>query len=917
MRTQRGQWAVQQTKLIPPTKNGVLVERGRLLARALDASRGRLLLITAAAGYGKTSVLAQVHGGLARLGRHVGWVSLDEADNDHARFLSHLVEALGSSGLGTGLRFGSAISTLLGSGAPLPASILRTSLLNELAATDPDLYLFLDDYHLIVDADVRETLAAMLLAPLPRIHLLIATRSRNELPVNRLLALGQMTEIDGAELAFSDLETGEFIGTSCSKHLDLVQLARLRAQTEGWAASLQLAAIALNGVEDISRFLDEFSGETRAVGEFLGEEVLRRQPEPLQRFLMETSILKRFNADFAQAVTGREDSRAVLDELESRNLFIFSLDDHRNWYRYHHLFADFLQRRLRDRRPGECESLHRRAADWLTANGFLTEAIDHAFVANDMEQAGSLLDAACVQLFAAGQVNTLHKQAARLPRELLLRLPRLQLELSWDYVLQWQFPAARAALAKVREILGSATATLSAAEKIFLNSKLAHRELMLDLLTDRLPEAHALARQWIATTPAEDPFMRASVGTTQMQADRERYVCEGTPMLAESLHRLFLECGAHYGTVFHDTVSAITLFMRGDLDAAETIYERARRTAIALQGEDSRLTAMPTALLAELCYERGDLARARDLLARHGRSTAEFGFADHPIARFVTGSRLAFADGRVDEAEEALEAGLHLADTHELPRLRAHLICEQVRQQIASGRMQQAAAVLEHPRYRGLLDALAPGDEPTTTQELLALAWSRIQIDRGEYAKALPPMRRWLAHTRERRCARASIRIGVVLARLHASSGDSSAARRILREALLLTPHGGFVRSFVDEGPTVVALLQDLQASLPDTDSELAQRIREILLAVDPVAQSAMAAGSLGLPGGDPTDKLSERELEIIKLTAQGMATSDLSAALGLTDATVKWYWQRIFSKLQVHRRFEAVKLARRRGWVS
>lgn len=917
MRTERGHWAVQQTKLIPPTKNGVLVERGRLLARALEASRGRLLLITAAAGYGKTSVLAQVHEGLARQQFHLGWVSLDEADNDHARFLSHLVESLRNSGLDSGLRFGSAISNLLGSGAPLPASILRTSLLNELAAIDQDLFVFLDDYHLIVDVEVRETLAAMLLAPLPRIHLLIATRSRNELPVTRLLALGQMTEIDSAELAFSDSETGEFIGTSCSKRLDEAQLTRLRAQTEGWAASLQLAAIALNGVEDITHFLDGFSGETRAVGEFLGEEVLRRQPENLQQFLMQTSILKRFNSGLAQAVTGREDSREVLDELESRNLFIFSLDDRRNWYRYHHLFADFLQRRLRDRHPSECESLHRRAAAWLTANGSLTEAIEHAFLAGDAEQAGQLLDAACVQLFAAGQLNTLHKQAARLPRDLLLRLPRLQLELTWDYELQWQFVAARNALGRVREILESSAATLSADEKGFLGSKLAHRELMLALLTDRLPEAHALARQWIARTPADDPFMRASVGTTQMQADRERYLCEGTPMLAESLHRMFLACGAHYGTVFHDTVSAVTLFMRGDLDAAEAIYERARRTAIALQGEDSRLAAMPTALLAELCYERGDLARARDLLARHSRSTVDFGFADHPIARFVTCSRLAFAGGRVDEAEEALEAGQHLAEMHELPRLRAHFVNERVRQLIAGTHGQQAAALLEHPRYQGCFDSLTPGDEPNTTQELLALAWSRICIDRGEYAKALPVLRRWLSHTRERHCARAVVRIGALLARLHVSSGDTGAARRVLREVLLLSPRGGFVRSFVDEGPMLLALLRDLQASLPDTDSDLGQRIREILRAVDPVAQSGAAIGVASLASTDPGDKLSERELEIIRLTAQGMATSDLSAALGLSDATVKWYWQRIFAKLQVHRRFEAVKLARRRGWMA
>lgn len=910
---QRGNWAVQQTKLIPPTKNGALVERRRLIARALEGARGRLLLIAAPAGYGKTSVLAQVHEELGR-SLPVGWVSLDEADNDHARFLSHLVESLRN----TGLSVGSAIATLLGAGAPLPAAILRTSLLNELAAIDQDIYLLLDDYHLIVDVDVRETLAAVLLAPLPRVHLLIASRSRNELPVNRLLALGEMMEIDGAELAFSDGEAGQFMGTSCSKPLDPVQVAGLRARTEGWAASLQLAAIALNGVEDISRFLEEFSGESRAVGEFLGEEVLRRQPEYLQQFLMEIALLNRFNTGLAQALTGREDSRALLDELESRNLFIFSLDDQRNWYRYHHLFSDFLQRRLRDRQPGRCQVLHRRAAEWLTANGFLTEAIDHAFQAEDVEWAGQLLDAACVKLFAAGQIGTLQKYAARVPREMLVRLPRLQLELTWDYELQWHFSAARSALASVRAGLGQSQ--MDPTEKAFLESKLAHRELMLELLTDRLAEADALARRWTTHTPAEDLFMRASVGTTMMQADRERYVCEGTAIVAESLHRLFLECGAHYGTVFHDSVAGQTLFMRGDLDTAEATYERARRTAIALHGEESRLAAMPTALLAALCYERGDLDRARELLARHSPLMAEFGFADHPIARFIIGSRLSFAARRADEADEALEAGLHLAERHGMRRMQAHFLGERVRQQIARGRSGEAAAVLDDPRYRGWFASPLPGDEPTTTEEALAVAWSRICIERGEYAKALPVLKRWLAHTRERRCVRAAVRVSAVLARLHLLAGDAAAARRVLREALQLRPGGGFVRSFIDEGPAIVELLRELRDSLPDADGDTARAADQVVRGFDrdtkdgglvrPDTLSGALAGPLF------SDRLSERELEIVKLTAQGMANADISRALGLSCSTVKWYWQRIFSKLQVHRRFDAVKVSRRQGWV-
>lgn len=918
MRSRSRHWEVQQTKLIPPTKNGVLVERNRLLSCALEAAQGRLLLINAAAGYGKSSVLAQVHEALRRRNARISWLSLDEADNDHPRFVLHLVEAVRK----TRPRFGSTVTRLLGSGAPPAASVLRTSLLNELATLDQDLFLVLDDYHLIVDADIRETLSAILLAPLACVHLLVGSRSRNELPLNRLLALGQALEIDGAQLAFSDVETGAFIDASCARRLDATQLARLRAQTEGWAASLQLAAIALNGVEDVGGFLDAFSGETRTVGEFLGEEVLRRQPEALQQFLMRSAILKRFNTELAQAVTGRADSREVLDELQAKNLFIFSLDDQRNWYRYHHLFADFLQRRLRDRHPECWHALHRRAADWLTANGAATEAIEHAFVAEDIERAGQLLDSACVELFASGQINTLQRHAARLPREMLRRLPRLQLELTWDYELQWRFPEARTALSHVRTTLEGAHAggevSLEPAELRFLRSKLAHRELMLDLLADRLPQAQALAEKWLVETPEEDPFMRASVGTTLMQAKREHYDCEGAPMQAQALHRMFVEGGAHYGTVFHDSVAGLTLFMRGDLDAAEQTYVRACRTAVALQGEASRLAAMPTAMLAELCYERGELDRAASLIAQHTFLAADFGFPDHAAARFVTASRLALTDDQPDAADEALEAGLHLAARHGMRRLHAALLSERVRQLIAGGHVAEAAALVDDPGHRCGSSVLAPVESSSTTEELLVLAWSRVCIARDAHDRAMPVLQRWHRHATGRRCVRAAVRIAVVLVAAHVAAGDSPAAQALLAGTLHLARKGRFVRSFADEGEAMLAPLLALRSGPNPAESGLRTQIDEVLVHFPAASLGANGNGHgadavFGLHAVDP---LSERELEILQLTAQGMATSDVSGALGLSASTVKWYWQRIFSKLQVHRRFDAVKLARGQGWV-
>lgn len=917
MRLQSSHGEIQQTKLIPPSKNSALVVRARLLSCALDAAGGRLLLINAAAGYGKTSVLAQVHQALRERGQHVAWLSLDEADNDHTRFLLHWVQALRKSGL----RFGTAVVRLLASGGQPSPAVLRTSLLNALAALDQDLFLVLDDYHLITDAEVRQTLAAVLLAPLARVHLLIGSRSRNELPLNRLLALGQALEIDALQLAFSDTEARDFIEATSTRSLEPAQAARLREQTEGWAASLQLAVIALNAVDDVAGFLDAFSGESREVGEFLGEQVLSRLAPPLQQFLMESAILKRFNTGLVQAVTGRSDSRQLLDELEARNLFIFSLDDRRNWYRYHHLFADFLQRRLRDRHGSRWQTLHRRAADWLTANGLATEAIEHAFLAEDVERAGQLLDAACVELFASGQIHTLHRHAARLPRDMLRRLPRLQLELTWDYELQWRFAEARTALSDVRATLEQAQvgegAVLDAAQMRFMRSKLAHRELMLDLLADHLPQAHDLAQKWLVETPDDDRFMRASVGTTLMQAQRERYDCEGAPLQAPALHRQFVEGGAHYGTVFHDSVAGLTFFMRGDLDAAEHAYERARRTGTALQGQDSRLAAMPTAMLAALRYERGDLERARSLLREHSFLLADFGFCDHPIARFLTASRLAWIDGQADEAIDALEAGSHVAERHGMQRLQAAVWHERVRQAIADGRSTLAAALMADLERRGVFSSLAPGEAACSTDEMLALAWARVRIDGGDAHAALPVLQRWYQYAAQRRCPQAALRIAVVLARAQAQLGDTGAAQATVAECLLASRQDGFVRSFVDEGAFMATTLLGLRSAAGASDRELRERIDRLLPHFPDASLPAddnTAGGRVGLLEVDP---LSARELEILRLTAQGMATSDVSCALGLSATTVKWYWQRIFSKLQVHRRFDAVKLARDHGWVA
>lgn len=908
-------WSILQTKLIPPAKRGGTVQRGRLVSRAVQGAQGRLVLVVAGAGYGKTSLLGQVHETLLGRSRSVGWISLDESDNDLARFLAHLIEPIRRSDP----QFGLSTDALLRSGVPLPPSILRSSLLNELSALQGDLHVFLDDYHLITDSEVRATINDLLLAPLPRLHLLVASRSANELPVARLRALGHLAEIQAEDLAFSDDEATDLLARAGRYALDRSQVSLIREKTEGWAASLQLASIALRDADDVQRVLDSFSGESRSIGELLSAEVLTRQSAEVHEFLLFTSILRQFNTGLANAVCARDNSRSMLDTVESQNLFIFSLDDHRNWYRYHHLFQEFLRRQLTDRYPDLVPALHQRAVAWLTAQGSVPEAIDHALQAGDVAQAASLLDEASTQLFATGQIRTLERYVGMLPTKRVRQLPVLQLELSWHEQLEWRFDKARESLDSVSRLLDSEEpgpgSETNVERRRELVSKLAHRRMMLKVLSDDLATVVEDCERWHATTPSDDPFMVASVGTAKMMARREHYEFQDVPAQAVSLRELFIKGGAIYGTVFHDCATGLALLAHGDIEEATVVVTRARDCAVKLHGLQSKLASMPVALLAELAYERGNTVEARDLLAVHCSLSVESGFVDHAIARFVTASRLDFLDNRPDDAMSALDAGMSIATRKGLQRVRVQLLAERARQMVLSGREKSIREILEEA-VRGYDARMpVPGLAPTMTDEAVAVIRARDAAGHSNLRDAIALIRRWLTFARSRRAGRSVARLSAVLAGLVARTGDIAAASRVIVECLTATPRFLFVRTLLDEGPFIVPVLEHLRDTVPQTQFDLQEKVRRVLDSQHgrPVATSPTRTP----PGARPVDTLCARELEIIRLSAQGMRTSDISRSVCLSDSTVKWYWNRIFSKLDVHRRFDAVQVARQHGWIA
>jgi len=903
------------TKLIPPTKRSALIERPQLALRIERLVDHKLVLACAPAGYGKTSVLAQAWSQFQAAGRSVGWISLDENDKDLSTFVTYLVDAARRAGL----RFGQTLSAVIGTGATLPTDTLHTLVLNELSTLERDLYLFLDDYHLVSDVGIRALVNAVLLSPLHRVHLLIATRTHNELPVGRLRALGAIHEFEIADLAFSEREVGEFVTRISGVTLSEAQVARLRSGTEGWAVSLQMAGIALHGSSNVDRFLDQFSGEHRSIGDFLGEEVFRRQAPDLQEFLMATALLRRFNGALANAVLERADGTAMIEEVERRNLLAFSLDAERRWFRYHHLFSDFLRRRLHDQHPGRVAHYHQRASDWLAEHHFMTDAIEHAFSAGNIERSGHLLDMACDELFAAGQTTTLMSMSARLPRSLLDRLPRLQLERAWHNELSWRFDDANAELDRVRAVLGERK--VGAGERrdpdlVFLEAKLAHRELMLSLLSDDMPTTARLAQRWLQDGRTRDAFMCASTGSAVMAANRELFRCEGVATSTRMLHDRFVEGGAHYGIVFHQTIAGTTFAARGDLAQAQAAYELALQAAIELHGERSALYNMPALMLAEVHYERNELRLAEEALAQRDVDS-ELGFVDNLIAGFVTSARLMNVRGRRAEADTLLEEGEWLASEHGFLRLSAALLNERLRQRLLDGDLRGARVIGASSALKPALATPPLPHEGSLTRELLvALSAARLQLADGDSRGAAALLRPWYGHARSRHCHRLAIAAGVLLARALAAGPDRRAAQRTLLECLHLGEPGRFVRSFIDEGPELLALVAELRGAEAGQGAAIAEDyLAAIVGAGEWPDRRPLAVPREADPAGN--ELLSQREMQILALAAQGNQNHDISEQLFLAESTVKWYWQRIFDKLDVRRRPDAIKRARQNNWIA
>jgi LuxR family maltose regulon positive regulatory protein len=468
------QYPLLQTKLYIPPIRPELVSRSRLIERLNAGLDRELTVISAPAGFGKTTLVSEWVDHLRSDGakedqieNRIAWLSLDESDSDPTRFLAYLIAALrtieprqqSAGNIGKG-----ALSALQ-SPQPPPAEVVLTTLINEIAAIPDRILLVLDDCHLIEAQPIYDALTFLLEHLPPQMHLVIATREDPHLSLARLRARGQLTELRATDLRFTSSEAAEFLNQVMGLDLSMEDIAALETRTEGWIAGLQLAAISMQGRKDASSLIKSFTGSHRFVLDYLIEEVLEQQSESIQSFLLQTAVLNRLTGPLCDAVrfggarspTGQDNGQATLEMLDHANLFMVPLDEERRWYRYHHLFADLLRQRLNQTQPEQLPILHRRASEWYEQNGFADEAIEHALRAEDFERAAYLIEEQADAVWGRGEHTKLRRWLAGLPVELIFSKPHLCVLHAWELFTSGQQDAAEGSLQAAEKALHTST----------------------------------------------------------------------------------------------------------------------------------------------------------------------------------------------------------------------------------------------------------------------------------------------------------------------------------------------------------------------------------------------------------------------------------------------------------------------------
>ncbi|MEM7126430.1 MAG: LuxR C-terminal-related transcriptional regulator [Chloroflexota bacterium] len=929
------------TKLYIPSVRATLVLRPRLIARLNKGRHGKLTLISAPAGFGKTTLASE----WAASGEWpVAWLSLDERDNDPTRFVAYLIEALQTIAAQVGTAaIGEGVLELLHSPQSPSVESMLTALLNEITTLSNRFILVLDDYHVLNNDVVNEAIAFFIEHLPPLMHLVITSRQDPPLPLARYRVRGQLTEVRDSDLRFTPDEAARFLNDAMGLTLSVEEITALESRTEGWIAGLQMAALALQRSSDLldqsgnTHFIQAFTGSHRFVLDYLVEEVLQRQPEKVRSFLLQTAILERLNGSLCEAVTGQEDGKGMLEALDRGNLFVVPLDDARQWYRYHHLFAEVLQIRLKEEQPTELSNLHERASEWYEQRSLPTDAIHHALVAEDFSRAAGLIEVVWPTMRKNRQDATTLGWVKALPDRVIRARPVLSVLYAWTLLDSNKLEDVEARLQDAERLLYSRSemnkgggtpdslqpppARTNAAEmdsgemtsaEIVVVDDVQFRSLQGSIANARAYHAQTrgdvlsaitYAQRALELLPASDHYEHGTAAALLGLAYWSSGELEAAyRFFADGLESLQIG-GGILSAIGGTSILAYIRVAQGRLKEAVRIYTQSLQLA-AKQDEPLPLaTADLYRGLSEIYREWDELETATQHLQRSKELGKLAATPSDKYHRLVAEARLKEAQGHVEDAldliyqAEQLYYTIPIPDIYPVGALKVRLWVRQAR----------VADALEWVRERGL----SIDDDLNYLSEFAHVTFARVLLLQNQSKQALALLERLLQAAEKGGRRGTVIEILILQSLAHQIQGNTSAALTVLEQALTLAEPEGYVRIFVNEGPPMAQLLHKAEARgiVPNYTTKLLAAFKPVQPEIANTALVTQASQQLIEP-------LSQRELDVLRLLKTELSGPEIAHELVVALSTVRTHTKRIYGKLDVKNRRAAVKRAEELGLI-
>ena len=867
----------------PPVLSGGLVWRS-----ALDEWVARVLAvpttaIQAPAGYGKTTLLAQLQQALHHGGRAAHWLSVVAADRDPESFLAALAASCGLSE------------------PPRAESVDRrlTRIANSLADASEPGCILLDDADRLSQSPSAQLLCELIEALPVGFHLVCTGRGTPELSSARERGYGRLFELGVDDLSFNAADIAAlFVGTGATPPAD-AELERFLRRSEGWPMIVRHECAAFAAASG-AYSLDRLTGKRHDIASFFEAEVLRNERPEMINVLEAAAIAEQTDGAMATALTGLENAHALLDEACDRGLFVTAVDEGRQRYRLHRLFSEALRQRLERHSPSQARELHRRAAEWYETSGELIEAVDHAIQGGDAARAARIFDAHGEEFMETGHESAILTVASRIPAGLRLRHPRLLLTMCWRLLAEWQFEKARTLLARAQSRIDEMAAQGDCAEGELaeLRHQLLHGQVMLAQFSDDLGFIERHTEGLLRSHSGNSPYVRGSLHAALLFAAREQFRLARIDSLEILARQQFEAVKSRYVVVFLEGIIAPGNLMRGRTAAVIGTLAEALRTALEVGGPTlAALVALP---LAEAHYDRGDLEASLALLDAYLPHAREIGFSDQLIAGCTVRARIAVLRGEQELALRVLEDSIQFARERSFEKLLLMLTAERIDVLCRFGETAEAARLATKVGLRRAADSVMPRPRITRARAALAYAWTSLAQAQGRFSDAIKVARKWRNLTEAAGAVRDALRWSVRLTVLLERAGDETGARRELHRAQGIVAATGLRQVFAEEG--------DHGPAAKGVTPVQARSHRPT-----PAPVTAGAAATSVHPRM-PESSLSPREIEILALVGEGLSNAEIGQRLSLVEGSVKWHLQRIYDKIGTRRRLVAVDRARRMG---